>query len=107
MVDNKLLLHESNAQAMLSYKLGWDLPISGMQNWLQGCVTDQNGQLYHVNPKEPKITSSDGWNIHYVSWNVSPENQRLPRRIDMIFTPSTSAKTPINQIQIRLIIDKW
>ncbi len=100
-------VHADNAETLLFRQLGWYLPISDMQNWLQGCIINEKDRLLLVNPNKPKITTSNGWQIHYVSWKATPENKRAPHRIDMIFTPSPSAKTTINQIQIRLIIDKW
>ncbi len=105
--SGKKPIRANNVETLLFYQLGWYLPISHMQNWIQGYVIDQHDIPTPVDTNEPKITFSNGWQIQYVSWNLSSENQRIPRRIDMVYTPPTTAKKHINQIQIRLIIDKW
>lgn len=98
-------VHAYNAETLIFYHLGWIMPISGMQHWLQGCAIDNQGQFFQASPDNPELITQHGWHIRYVNWTLSPENKRIPRRIDMTYSPAD--KKTFDQLQIRLIIDEW
>jgi len=103
--SGKAPVSATSADELVFWQLGWPLPVSGMYNWLQGCVTDTTGQSFQANPARSEITTSNGWQIHYVNWSPFRDNELVPRRIDMTHTPPADAM--ISHIRIRLIIDEW
>lgn len=103
--SGKVPVAAPNADELVFSQLGWPLPVSGMRNWLQGCATGSNGQIFQASPSRPKVITEEGWQIHYVNWSPFQENLLVPRRIDMIHTPPANAA--ISHIQIRLVIDDW
>ncbi|QBE63381.1 outer membrane lipoprotein LolB [Pseudoduganella lutea] len=80
--------------------LGWPLPVSGLRDWLQGYAVAADGKRVAVSPAQPKITTRDGWQLEFVSWQegVTPPK---PRRIDA----SRGAIGDIDSIDIRIVID--
>lgn len=95
-----------DADTLIYDAIGWPMPINGLQNWLQGFSTDRNGKLFAVQPANDPvtITTPDGWQITYVSWeNVSENDNTLrPKRIDL----SRNTKEA-GTVAIRIVIDEW
>ena len=48
--------------------LGWQLPVSGLRDWLQGYATDAQGKRFVASPAHDSVVTSDGWRLHFVSW---------------------------------------
>lgn len=87
--------------------LGWPLPIAGMRDWLQGVATDSRGRRFAASGQSESsstVTTQDGWQIHYVSWQDSEyaPTTSHPKRIDL------ARKTrEAGDVSIRLVIDNW
>ena len=97
----------ADADTLTEIALGWPLPIAGMRDWLQGVAIDQNGQKIVATAQSESsstITTQDGWQIRYVSWQSSetaaPTNH--PKRIDL-----TRTTAQVGKVSIRLVIDAW
>ncbi len=103
--SGKIPVSATDPDTLVFQQLGWPLPVSGMRHWLQGCATDTRGKTFQADLAHPEVTTSDGWQIHYVNWNAFQENQLVPRRIDMTHLPAADAA--VSEIRIRLIIDEW
>jgi outer membrane lipoprotein LolB len=68
---------------LAAQSLGWPLPVSGLRTWLQGFAIDANGQKFVATPTNSKVTTRDGWQINYVTWDDSNPAQPHPKRIDL------------------------
>lgn len=76
--------------------LGWSLPVAGLRTWLQGFASRADGSRFIASPEADSVTTNDGWQIRYVSWQG-----RQPKRIDLEHPLSDS----IGAVAIRIIID--
>ena len=94
-----------NPDELLLNQIGWPLPILGLRHWLLGCMQLDDGQFLQATPSSPELTTANGWSIRYERWMPFGENQLVPRRIDMSFTPLSPA--PVTAIHIRLVADDW
>jgi outer membrane lipoprotein LolB len=93
-----------DADALVQAALGWPLPVSGLRDWLQGFVTDTQGQSRMV-PAEPGSTAStaNGWHIVYASWQQDDASGRAhPRRIDL-----ARQTVEAGPVKLRIVIDNW
>lgn len=87
----------ADVDALVREALGWPLPISGLQTWLQGFAIDAAGKRFIATPENAEVVTQDGWHIHYASWQ-----DNRPRRIDLErYAPQAG------QIRIRIVIDTW
>lgn len=94
----------ADADALAQAALGWPLPVAGLRTWLQGFAQDAQGQRW-VAPPAPgsAVTTQDGWQIVYVSWQQSqPGAAAYPRRIDL--ARQTAEAGPVS---LRIVIDQW
>lgn len=81
--------------------LGWPLPVSGLQNWLQGFASSAaSPTLQQVPVKNTEIRTADGWRLHYVTWHE--ENPPHPRRIDLERHTEQAGK-----VHLRIVVDRW
>lgn len=81
--------------------LGWTLPVSGLRDWLQGHATAADGSRYTASPAHNSVTTRDGWQLDYVSWQDEGAAVPRPRRIDV----ARGAVGGIEDMQIRIVID--
>jgi outer membrane lipoprotein LolB len=99
--------------------LGWPLPVSGLRDWLQGYATSADGSRFVASPNRDRVTTRDGWRLHYVSWQdaagarpgaAQPNAAEagapraaspMPKRIDA----ERSADLQTDEVEIRLVLD--
>ena len=87
--------------------LGWPLPVSGLRDWLQGYAVKADGSRFVASPGRDRVTTRDGWRLHYVSWQdeagapqaASPMPK--PKRIDA----ERSADLQTDEVEIRIVLD--
>lgn len=75
--------------------LGWQLPVAGLRDWLQGYAIDAGGKKFVASPAANTVTTPDGWKLTYVSWHEGAVP--APKRID--------AERPADELAIRIIVD--
>lgn len=94
----------TDADALAQTALGWPLPVAGLRDWLQGFVANAPGQLTAVSTtSDNTISTADGWNIVYASWQESDGSGFVrPRRIDL--ARQTAEAGPV---KLRIVIDNW
>jgi outer membrane lipoprotein LolB len=80
--------------------LGWPLPVSGLRDWLQGYAVGADGRRVAASPAQPKVTTRDGWELEFVSWQEGATPPK-PRRIDA----RRGAGGDVESIDIRIVID--
>ena len=104
--------------------LGWPLPVAGLRDWLQGYAVSADGSRFIASPSRDRVTTSDGWRLHYVSWQddanaaAQPGANRpgaaeagapiltqaaapRPKRIDA----ERSADLQTDEVEIRIVLD--
>lgn len=85
--------------------LGWPLPVSGLRDWLQGYATAADGSRFVASPQADRVTTRDGWRLHYVSWqdagNDTGATAPLPKRIDA----ERSAGSQADAVALRIVLD--
>ena len=82
--------------------LGWPMPVAGLRNWLQGFALEDNGNKRPAMPDTQSGFSSDGWQVHYVSWQGEADTPAYPKRIDL-----ERATPDAGVIGLRIVIDSW
>lgn len=90
----------ADVDTLTAQVLGWPLPVSGLRDWLQGYAVAADGQRFAASPAQPKVTTRDGWELEFVSWQEGATPPR-PRRIDV----RRGASGDIERIDIRIVID--
>ena len=81
--------------------LGWELPVSGLRDWLQGYATDAQGKRFVASPANNSVFTKDGWRLRFVSWQDENAPQPVPRRIDA----ERDATATSDELAIRIVID--
>lgn len=81
--------------------LGWTLPVSGLRDWLQGHAMAADGSRFAASPAHSSVTTRDGWQLDYVSWQDDGAAVPRPRRIDV----ARAAVGGLEDMQIRIVID--
>jgi outer membrane lipoprotein LolB len=82
--------------------LGWDLPVAGLRDWLQGFVRPASGTTVAATPDKSAEFNSEGWRIRYVSWQGDTALRPYPKRIDMERQTSQAG-----MLALRIVIDTW
>lgn len=82
--------------------LGWDLPVAGLRDWLQGFVRLSSGTTVAAPPDKPAEFNSEGWRIRYVSWQGDNALRPYPKRIDLERQTSQAG-----MLALRIVIDSW
>jgi outer membrane lipoprotein LolB len=90
----------ADVDTLTAQVLGWPLPVSGLRDWLQGYAVGADGQRFAASPAQPKVTTREGWQLEFVSWQEGATPPK-PRRIDA----SRGAGGDIESIDIRIVID--
>jgi outer membrane lipoprotein LolB len=86
--------------ALTAQTLGWPLPVAGLREWLQGYATAENGQRFTASAANSSVTTRDGWQLSFVSWQEGSDPPR-PKRIDL----ERAASGPVTDITIRIALD--
>ena len=78
--------------------LGWQLPVAGLRDWLQGYAVGADGQRFAASPVNNSVYTRDGWRLRFASWQDDTAAHPLPKRIDAART------TASGELEIRIII---
>jgi outer membrane lipoprotein LolB len=91
----------ADIDALTAQVLGWQLPVSGLRDWLQGYATDARGERFVASPANNSVYTRDGWRLRFVSWQDEAAAHPRPRRID------AERGVPGNndELTIRIVID--
>ncbi len=109
--DNATLVQSGQAprsaadvDLLVEQTLGWPLPVSGLRSWLQGFANDTNNKKFIATPVNNKVTTRDGWNIQYPTWESDQQSppQDRPKRIDLERQTEQAGK-----VAIRIVLDTW
>ncbi len=92
-----------DVDALSMQALGWPLPVSGLRDWLQGYAVAADGKRFAASPAQPKVTTRDGWQLDFVSWQQGGATPK-PLRIDAR-RGAGGADGAIERIEIRIVID--
>ena len=93
----------ADPNALAAQTLGWPLPVVGLRHWLQGFVTDKQGNPQPVPIENTSaFPTGDGWSLQYSTWNTSDADHPHPKRIDL-----TRHTNEAGDVAIRLVIDEW
>jgi outer membrane lipoprotein LolB len=86
---------------LTAQSLGWQLPVSGLRDWLQGYATDAEGKRFVASPANNSVYTRDGWRLRFVAWQDEGVAHPAPRRIDA----ERSATASSDELEIRIVID--
>lgn len=78
--------------------LGWQLPVAGLRDWLQGYAVGADGKRFAASPANNSVYTRDGWRLRFASWQDETAAHPLPKRIDAART------TASGELEIRIII---
>jgi outer membrane lipoprotein LolB len=81
--------------------LGWQLPVSGLRDWLQGYATDAEGKRFAASPANNSVFTRDGWRLRFISWQDENAPHPKPRRIDA----ERGATPTSDELAIRIVVD--
>jgi outer membrane lipoprotein LolB len=81
--------------------LGFDLPVSGLRDWLQGYATDASGKRVAVSPAQNSVFTRDGWRLRFVEWQDEAAAHPAPR----VINAERSATAHSDELAIRIVID--
>ena len=79
--------------------LGWPLPVSGLRDWLQGYAVSGDGSRFRAAPGNERVTTRDGWRLHFVSWHDDAAAAPQPKRID-------AERSSGEPVALRIVIDE-
>jgi outer membrane lipoprotein LolB len=90
--------HAASVESLTRRALGWELPVSQMQYWVQGRVASPNPALPATLDAQgrPVLFDEDGWRVRIEYAAMAGQNER-PRRLEL----SRDGQ------RIRLVIDDW
>lgn len=92
----------ADVDELAAQSLGWPLPVSGLRNWLQGFAVDADGKPFTATSDSSAVTTADGWQIRYVTWDENDPAHIHPKRIDLERQTEQAGK-----VAIRIVIDNW
>ncbi|MFC7289362.1 lipoprotein insertase outer membrane protein LolB [Herminiimonas glaciei] len=94
----------ADVDLLVEQTLGWPLPVSGLRSWLQGFANDTNNKTFIATPVNNRVTTRDGWNIQYPTWESDQQSppQDRPKRIDLERQTAQAGK-----VAIRIVLDNW
>ena len=88
----------SSIDALTAQALGWQLPVAGLKDWLQGYATDAQGQRFAAAPGKDTVVTHDGWKLRFVSFR----QDGAPKRIDA----ERLAAAQVDELAIRIVVDQ-
>jgi outer membrane lipoprotein LolB len=88
----------ASIDALTAQTLGWQLPVGGLKDWLQGYATDAQGQRFTAAPGKDTVMTQDGWKLRFVSWR--PDGS--PKRIDA----ERLAAAQVDELTIKVVVDE-
>ncbi len=87
--------------ALAAQTLGFALPVAGLRDWLQGYATAADGKRFAASPSGNTVTTADGWQLTFVSWQDTPGALPAPRRIDA----QRAATGNAGPLALRIVVD--
>lgn len=79
--------------------LGWQLPVAGLRDWLQGYAVGADGKRFAASPANNSIYTRDGWRLRFAAWQDETAAHPMPKRIDAART------TASGELEIRIFIN--
>lgn len=89
-----------DVDSLTAETLGWDLPVSGLRDWLQGYATDASGKRFAASPAHNSVFTRDGWRLRFVEWQDDTAAHPVPR----IISAERSATAHSDELAIRIVI---
>jgi outer membrane lipoprotein LolB len=90
-----------NIDTLAAQTLGFALPVTGLRDWLQGYATAAGGSRFAASPANNTVTTADGWQLTFVSWQDTPGAPPSPRRIDAL----REAAGENGKLALRIVVD--
>lgn len=88
--------------SLTAQTLGWSLPVSGLRDWLQGYATTADGKRFAASPASNTVTTPDGWELSFVSWQDVNAARPVPKRIDA----KRAATAASGELALRIVIQQ-
>jgi len=85
--------------ALTAQALGWQLPVAGLRDWLQGYAVGADGKRFAASPANNSIYTRDGWRLRFAAWQDETAAHPMPKRIDAART------TASGELEIRIFIN--
>jgi len=79
--------------------LGWQLPVAGLRDWLQGYAVGADGKRFAASPANNSVYTRDGWRLRFAAWQDETAARPMPKRIDAART------TASGELEIRIFIN--
>lgn len=92
--------HARNVEDLTSEILGWQLPLNGLQYWIQGLNAPTTTAVIELDDMNRFVAiRQDGWHILYVRYftEQSGSEKTRPRIIELQY----------DDLKIRLVVDNW
>jgi len=87
----------SDAQHLLSDRLGWDVPLHDLGSWIRGMRAPGSTATVQYDEHDlPAVIEQDGWRVEYRDW-FADRNPPLPRKV---FASRADAR-------VRMVIESW
>ncbi|MBL8496600.1 outer membrane lipoprotein LolB [Nitrosomonas sp. JL21] len=100
LITSKLeAFYAKDVESLTEEILGWRLPLSGLQYWIQGVHSPLSGAEKDVNTAGQTVAiRQDGWKILYTHYTSAQSDQPpRPRVLELVYA----------DLRIRLAIDNW
>lgn len=102
LITSKLeAFYAENVEHLTEEVLGWRLPLSGLQYWIQGAhspITSAEKDLGQTN--QLIAIRQDGWNIHYTRFTAEKSHPNPMPKLFHLFYEN-------DRLKIRVIVDDW
>jgi outer membrane lipoprotein LolB len=86
--------------ALTQQALGWQLPVAGLRDWLQGYATDAQGKRFAASPANNNVFTRDGWRLRFVDWQAGVNGAPMPKTINA----ERSATATSGELSLRISI---
>jgi outer membrane lipoprotein LolB len=88
--------------ALTEQALGWQLPVAGLRDWLQGYATDAQGNRFTASPANNNVFTRDGWRLRFAEWQDKPGPNGAP--LPKLIIAERSATATSGELGIRISI---
>jgi len=99
LITSKLeAFYAKDVESLTEEILGWRMPLSGLQYWIQGLHSPLTGAEKDVNTAGQVVAiRQDGWKILYTYMPAQSNQPPVPRVLELVYA----------DLKIRLAIDNW
>ena len=91
----------ANIDSLTAQTLGWQLPVSGLRDWLQGYATAAGAKRFAASPASNRVSTADGWQLVFVSW----QDDKAARPQPKVINATRPATLEAGELAIRIVID--